>query len=290
MPSMPDTAEASARAALARFRPHQGFALTPLSQRPETVVFHAVPQGRGRDFVVKLALSAPEQARLIRQGRRQRTVWQGLQGSDAHVPRLFRLDRSRHVLILEHIPGQPHAAVWSPHTAEAVAQSAGHWLRRFHGLTAQTLPFDPHAMIGWLPKGADRNDPRLTNLAALAEGLPAQHAVLHGDFHAGNIITTDHGPYGLDFENDRPGVAWRDAISYLIDATLRGGDPARLGSALAAALHDSSAPDVARFVECHAAIAQLARLGPNLGWGPKRTARAALLHALATGQISFFAS
>ena len=280
-----------ARRALRRFRPDHGFALRLLSSGDESCVFLAEPEGRGRVFVVKVASSRSGAQRLIRQAVRQRAVWPAMTDGAARVPQVFRILRDLETTIFAHVPGQSHAAEWTPARSEGLCRAAGEWLRAFHATTAADVAFDPLPMMGWLP-AATPSDllPRLHGLGQAAVGAPVRMAVLHGDFHGGNIITTAGASWSFDFENDKPGAALRDALFYLIDAARHGAPLASLGAALFSGLSDPTAAPVARFLECHAALAQLGRMPPQGSWGPNATAKAGLLRGIAVGEVSFLPS
>lgn len=278
------TPEEMAHAALLRFRPEQAYTLTSLGQADGRAVFRANPTGKGRAVVVKIGT---DRAAVARQFRRQRQVWRGLQDSGPSVPRPMALDDAQPVFIMEHITGASFRDLWSDDTAPDLCTRAGEWLAAFHSLDLDQRPFATAPMLRWLDTLV--SDPlrdaraRLNTLAAQAEGQPAPHATIHGDFHSGNLMrTTDGHTVGLDFENTKFNLTLRDLFLFLTNAALRG--PIHPGAFLQAYGPLNTSPEVLRFAEAYLATATAARAIITGQKGPKMQARMTLLLPIAMGE------
>nr|WP_274705680.1 aminoglycoside phosphotransferase family protein [Salipiger pentaromativorans] len=217
---------------------------TPL---PAQVFCAATPDRR---LTVKVfARDLAEKARA--QAARQRELAAALPGQVADW--LF-FDETALVLGMSYVDGPSLAALW-PHLDAARAgqrlEEAGRWLAAFHGLTRVAHPFRPKGQIAWLNRlleqHADgrRQIPQIAQFRGEVEtleamfravrGKPAQRAVTHRDLHLSNLMVTERGLVGLDFENDKPDEPLRDLVVLLIDALARHGkaaDPVPAAEAL----------------------------------------------------------
>ena len=262
-----------AHAALLRFRPGQSYGLTPLAAGEGRAVFRADPVGKGRVLVVKVGTS-----RIVvsRQFRRQRQVFQAFKDSAQWVPRPMALDDAHPVFIMETVPGHSFRDLWAADAAADLCTRAGGWLAAFHGLSHEMRPLQTAPMLRWLD--TLMSDPlrdaraRLDGLAAQADGKPAPHAIIHGDFHGGNLMLTPDGrTFGFDFENTKPNLALRDIFLFLTDATLRGA--ASADTFLMAYGPLNTGPQVLRFVDAYLATAAAARALNTGQTGQKMQAR-----------------
>ena len=247
-----EAARAQARAALAHRYPGMQWGLGCLKNAAgplEAQVFCAAqPEQR---LVVKVYAPA-EGARARAQAERQRAVAAALPGG---APEVLFLDEARGVLAMDYADGPVLSALWpvlSGRERLARLEEAGRWLAAFHGTTARSHPFRPKGQIAWLHRLFDwraegtrafpeveafRSDVAgMEIMAREVRGTPARRAVTHRDLHLSNIVATQGGLVGLDFENAKEDEPLRDLVWLLIDAMVlapEDDDPAPLAAALA---------------------------------------------------------
>ncbi|APZ54377.1 phosphotransferase family protein [Salipiger abyssi] len=232
-------ARALARAALAERRPGRDYGLGCLKNidKPLRAQVFCAAHPEERLTVKVFAPAGAEKARA--QAARQAAVAGALPG---RAPDVLFFDEARLVLGMTYADGPSLAALW-PHLsadeARARLEDAGRWLAALHDLSAEAHPFRPkgqiawlHRLLGWHAEGK-RAIPEIAAfraevaaLEALAlelRGRPARRAVTHRDLHLSNLVATDTGLVGLDFENDRPDEPLRDLVALLVDAMAQPG-------------------------------------------------------------------
>lgn len=273
--------EDMARQALLRNRPEQIYALAPLAP----AVFRAQPMGAGRAIVVKVG---GDRALLARQFRRQRQAFRAM--PDGTIPRPLFLDPDLPVMGMEAISGRSFREMWSDDTADDLAARAGAWLGKFHQTTREIRPLDTDPMLRWLgkilPPDLGTLHARIVTLAQAAQGTPTPHAIIHGDFHSGNLILAQTGrTAGFDFENTKADLCLRDVFFFLTQAKA----PAPCDAFLSGYGDLQHQPATLRFLDAYLATAAAARALNTGQSGPKMRARLNLLLPIAKGQRGLLA-
>ncbi|NDW53711.1 aminoglycoside phosphotransferase family protein [Aliiroseovarius sp. PrR006] len=117
--------------------------------------------------------------------------------------------------------------------SDEILEACGRWIGRFHRSTMQDpRPIDPKFMLRWaatMQAGVeDRSHdvPRrdlflayVDQIPALAETVTGQStpiAVAHGDMHLRNLLITENGAVGLDFEGVRTVTPAHDLAKFLV--------------------------------------------------------------------------
>ncbi len=300
-------AEHRAQHVLSRFRPNREYHLFPINPRAEEnagVVFRARPDEGGQTLVVKVFGHSDEARRKVtRQFRRQRQVHAALRNAEAGVPRPMYLDDVVPAMVMQNIPGMSFFALWTASRLTELSEHAGRWLSRYHAISETDQLLDTAPMLAWLDRffaehpdahlleapGFTQARRRVETLARLADGQPVQHSIIHGDYHAANLVLDhSHRVFGLDFENRHHDIALRDAFSFILDVVLNtGADVEECSKAFRAGYGlAGGTPPVLRFADAYLATIGWARLGVHAHLRPRRQARLALLERVAMGDSS----
>ncbi len=248
-------------------------------------MFRARPQNTGQVIVVKVG---DNRHALARQFRRQRQAFLAM--PEGNIPRPYFLDPDLAVMGMQNIPGRSFRSLWSEEAGADLATRAGVWLAAFHRTSLEMRPIDTAPMLRWLGPIARPELPsaHLAGLAKAAEGVPTPHAVIHGDFHAGNLILARDGrTVGFDFQNIKPNLCLRDVFFFLTDAALHGPAPTEAFLAGYGALEH--APAVLRFLDAYLATAAAARAMRSGPVGPRMQARLDVLLPILSGQRGLLA-
>ena len=117
--------------------------------------------------------------------------------------------------------------------SDEILEACGQWIGRFHRSTLQEpRPIDPKVMVRWAAQMQaevmDRSHevPRRDLFLACATQIPAMAdavtgemtpiAVAHGDMHLRNLLITETGAVGLDFEGVRTVTTGHDLAKFLV--------------------------------------------------------------------------
>jgi tRNA A-37 threonylcarbamoyl transferase component Bud32 len=154
------------------------------------------------------------------------------------VPEILSVHRDTRSLIMRHIGVRTAQdmlgmAELGLAKSDEILEACGRWIGRFHRATLQeTRPIAPKAMVRWAAQMraevVDRSHdvPRrdlflayadqIPALAEAATGKPTPIAVAHGDMHLRNLLITENGAVGLDFEGVRTVTTAHDLAKFLV--------------------------------------------------------------------------
>ncbi|WP_298908311.1 aminoglycoside phosphotransferase family protein [uncultured Aliiroseovarius sp.] len=158
-------------------------------------------------------------------------------GPDA-VPEILSIDPDTRSLIMRHIGVRTAQdmlglAELGLAKSDEILETCGQWIGRFHRSTLQEpRPINPKFMLRWVATmragvedrshDVPRRDLFLTyadQIPALAEAVTGEMtplAVAHGDMHLRNLLITDNGAVGLDFEGVRTVTPAHDLAKFLV--------------------------------------------------------------------------
>jgi len=158
-------------------------------------------------------------------------------GPDA-VPEILSIHPETRSLIMRHIGvrtaqdmlGMAELGVTK---SDEVLEACGRWIGQFHRATLEkSRPINPKFMLRWVAtmqaevRDRSHDVPRRDLFLAYADQIPAMAeavtgeltpiAVAHGDMHLRNLLITENGAVGLDFEGVRTVTTAHDLAKFLV--------------------------------------------------------------------------
>ncbi|SMR70964.1 Phosphotransferase enzyme family protein [Aliiroseovarius halocynthiae] len=154
------------------------------------------------------------------------------------VPEILSIHPETRSLLMRHIGGRTAhdmlgLAELGLAKSDDILEACGRWIGRFHRSTLQSpRPIDPNFMLRWVAtmrsEVMDRSHdvPRrdlfmayVDQIPAMAEAVTGEEtpiAVAHGDLHLRNLLITEKGALGLDFDGVRTVTTAHDLAKFLV--------------------------------------------------------------------------
>lgn len=201
-------------------------------------VLHLVGIGR-EDLYLKRLFGPRATSKLFRTLEAHRGAARALAEAPMHkAPRVLTYCEGGSALLLARVPGRLAQTCLEDDRLDPVARSAtlarcGAWLREFHlARSEQSQGLPPfEELVGkrlrsGQPRGAAKQIANsdafshyldvLRELSHRCHGAPQPYSIIHGDFHAGNVLIAEEIVSGIDFDNKMPGPSLSDLANFLV--------------------------------------------------------------------------
>lgn len=201
-------------------------------------VLHLVGFGR-EDLYLKRMFGPRATSRFHRTLEAHRAAAQALAGSPSHnAPRVLSHCEAGSALLLARVPGRLAQSCLEDDWHDPVARTetlakCGAWLRDFHlarPITPRPCPTFEKLAGKRLRSGQPRGPSKavanaaefshylavLNDLSSRVQNAPEPYCVIHGDFHAGNLLIAETTVSGIDFDNKMPGPSLADLATFLV--------------------------------------------------------------------------
>lgn len=154
------------------------------------------------------------------------------------VPEILSLHSETRSVVMRHVAARTaqdmlEMSALGVANADEILGACGRWLGRFHRATLhESRPIAPKVMVNWAARmQADAEDrshdvPRRDLFVTYARKIPAMAeaargamtpiAMAHGDMHLRNLLITDAGAVGLDFEGCKTVSTAHDLAKFLV--------------------------------------------------------------------------